>query len=289
MNKKVILVLFCLVALVLGDGLKRSLKVDVKDAEVSIDNKADNGDEKSHVKANIRLNHNDGMVVKYSAKAKDSTSSVDVDFTVSFDSIVEFTYKNGDAYNPATDVARKTITMGQVSWNKFTCNQDDTEWVCSSSTTGTTNKVGVEFKFSSESFSDGPFDVANTDMKITLTVDDFQYLQTDSSLALCFSGTSKEDFKQNTDGVKSKQRQMGSTDFFFTWLGTIQADGTDVDIADSPLQNSDSNGAKKFAFCVSVDAKVPKSLVYDPVIGISPASVLVPSLILLLTALLALM
>jgi len=283
--------LFCIVLLtvtqVLGD--KRSINVDVKDAEVNVDNKAGNGDEKSHVKANIRLNHNDGMVIKYSAKAKDSDSSLDVDFTVSFDSIVEFPYKNGDPYVPGTDVARKTYLIGQVNWSKFACNQADDEWVCSALSVGSTNKVGVNFKFSSEPFSEGSLDIANTDLKITLTVGDFQYAQTDSALALCFSGMSKEDFKQTTDGVKSKERKLGSTDFFFTWMDTIQADGTDVEVADSPIQNSDSNGAKKFAFCVSVDAKAPKSLVYDPVVGISPATALVPSLIFLLAAFLALM
>jgi len=272
---------------VLGD--KRSINVDVKDAEVNVDNKAGNGDEKSHVKANIRLNHNDGMVIKYSAKAKDSDSSLDVDFTVSFDSIVEFPYKNGDPYVPGTDVARKTYLIGQVNWNKFACNQTADEWVCSALSVGSTNKVGVNFKFSSEPFSEGSLDIANTDLKITLTVGDFQYAQTDSALALCFSGMSKEDFKQTTDGVKSKERKLGSTDFFFTWMDTIQADGTDVEVADSPIQNSDSNGAKKFAFCVSVDAKAPKSLVYDPVVGISPATALVPSLIFLLAAFLALL
>jgi len=283
--------LFCIVLLivtqVLGD--KRSINVDVKDAEVNVDNKAENGDEKSHIKANIRLNHNDGMVVKYSAKAKDSDSSLDVDFTVSFDSIVEFPYKNGDPYVPGTDVARKTYLIGQVNWSKFACNQADDEWVCSALSVGSTNKVGVNFKFSSEPFSEGSLDIANTDLKITLTVGDFQYAQTDSALALCFSGMSKEDFKQTTDGVKSKERKLGSTDFFFTWMDTIQADGTDVEVADSPIQNSDSNGAKKFAFCVSVDAKAPKSLVYDPVVGISPATALVPSLIFLLAAFLALL
>jgi hypothetical protein len=253
---------------VLGD--KRSINVDVKDAEVNVDNKAGNGDEKSHVKANIRLNHND-------------------DFTVSFDSIVEFPYKNGDPYVPGTDVARKTYLIGQVNWSKFACNQADDEWVCSALSVGSTNKVGVNFKFSSEPFSEGSLDIANTDLKITLTVGDFQYAQTDSALALCFSGMSKEDFKQTTDGVKSKERKLGSTDFFFTWMDTIQADGTDVEVADSPIQNSDSNGAKKFAFCVSVDAKAPKSLVYDPVVGISPATALVPSLIFLLAAFLALL
>jgi len=96
-----------LLSAVFGKDLKRSLKVDVKDAEVKIDNKADNGDEKAHVMADIRLNHNDGLFVKYSAKAKNSTTMVDVDFTVSFDSIVEFVYKNGEAYNPATDTATK--------------------------------------------------------------------------------------------------------------------------------------------------------------------------------------
>jgi len=283
--------LFCIVLLivtqVLGD--KRSINVDVKDAEVNVDNKAGNGDEKSHVRANIRLNHNDGMVIKYSAKAKDSDSSLDVDFTVSFDSIVEFPYKNGDPYVPGTDVARKTYLIGQVNWNKFACNQNADEWVCSALSVGSTNKVGVNFKFSSEPFSEGSLDIANTDLKITLTVGDFQYAQTDSALALCFSGMSKEDFKQTTDGVKSKERKLGSTDFFFTWMDTIQADGTDVEVADSPIQNSDSNGAKKFAFCVSVDAKAPKSLVYDPVVGISPATALVPSLIFLLAAFLALL
>jgi hypothetical protein len=283
--------LFCIVLLtvtqVLGD--KRSINVDVKDAEVNVDNKAGNGDEKSHVRANIRLNHNDGMVIKYSAKAKDSDSSLDVDFTVSFDSIVEFPYKNGDPYVPGTDVARKTYLIGQVNWSKFACNQADDEWVCSALSVGSTNKVGVDFKFSSEPFSEGPLDIANTDLKITLTVEDFQYAQADSALALCFSGMSKEDFKQTTDGVKSKERKLGSTDFFFTWMDTIQADGTDVEVADSPIQNSDSNGAKKFAFCVSVDAKAPKSLVYDPVVGISPATALVPSLIFLLAAFLALL
>jgi len=283
--------LFCIVLLivtqVLGD--KRSINVDVKDAEVNVDNKAGNGDEKSHVRANIRLNHNDGMVIKYSAKAKDSDSSLDVDFTVSFDSIVEFPYKNGDPFVPGTDVARKTYLIGQVNWNKIACNQTDDEWVCSALSVGSTNKVGVNFKFSSEPFSEGSLDIANTDLKITLTVGDFQYAQTDSALALCFSGMSKEDFKQTTDGVKSKERKLGSTDFFFTWMDTIQADGTDVEVADSPIQNSDSNGAKKFAFCVSVDAKAPKSLVYDPVVGISPATALVPSLIFLLAAFLALL
>jgi len=284
--------IFCFVlfvALALGDGLKRSVKVDVKDAEVSIDNKADSGDEKSHVRSNIRLNHDDGMVVKYSAKTKSSDSMLDVDFTVSFDSIVEFTYKNGDAYVPGTDTPKKTYSLGQVNWDKFSCNQADSDWVCTASSIGTSNKLTVDFKFSSEPFQEGPVEIANTDMKITLTLSDFQYAATDSSLALCFSGSSKEDFKQTTDGVKSKERKMGSTDFFFTWLETIQADGTDVDVVDSPIVNSDSNGAKKFAFCLSVDAKAPKTLVYDPVIGISPATTLIPSLLLLLAVLLAFM
>jgi len=288
--------IFCFVLLlsaVFGKDLKRSLKVDVKDAEVKIDNKADNGDEKAHVRADIRLNHNDGLFVKYSAKAKNSTTMVDVDFTVSFDSIVEFVYKNGEAYNPATDTATKTLSMDDVSWNKIVCNQDDTEWVCSSNTTGTTNKVGVVFKFSSEAFSNGPVELSNTDIKITLTVDNFQYSQENSSLALCFSGTSKQDFKNFTEG--SHERTMGSPDFFFSWMNLIQADGVDVAVVDSPIKNSDSNGEKKFAFCASVAATNPKSLVYDPTIGISsspsssPATVVVPSLLFLLAVLFALL
>jgi hypothetical protein len=251
---------------------ERTLEIEVMASEATIKSKLESGENESEFRIKLSTSA-EGAKFKLEYETGDDASETELEFTVRFSKLVEYVDVDGDGlYNDSIDTLVQTVEL-----NDFL----PIEYLTENRTDGLVHILDVSTSdglFSARTYATGEFAdingtiVAPNQVKIDVIIQDFDYLDNSSQLALKVKlETSAEtehddDTEDEEEGRATDEAEidamMNGFDGFFSWKEFAEVDGVTYPVNASQVE--DDEGNEKFYL------NYPRGnlIVHDPKVGL---------------------
>ena len=252
------------------DGLQIKVQFEL-DSEGEVD---DNNDEKED---KILFESEDESEDEFELESEDETED-EIEFQINFQDIIEYVDINGNGlYDSSADEEIQIYEIGKVGWDSpdYSKKELDDGSILHKINIGTADGIFTVKVYVVEGFEEvsGSM-IAPTEAKIDIIIENFNYINDSSQLALYIKLQSEEyeeedetededeGYGEDEKGVKTK----GDIEGIFTWADTADVDGVSqpVLVNAKETDHEDEDGEK-----IYFNYKRGTKIVHDPKIGIA--------------------
>ncbi len=273
---------------------ERDTQVEVDDDQIQIQSELKVDTTKHELQINVELQE-EGLKIKVEYKsgeennneendnddsAEEQADEADLEFKIVFQSLIEFVDVNGDGiYDPATDITNQTLALNSFDKPDYKKDEDSEGTTIHIIEITTTDGVFTAILHVSEGFTEIDGDqITPTEVKIDIEINNFNYLNDSSQIALKTKLESEVDYDEEDETEDEKEGYNEDEDEegtktevngeigFFTWKDTAMVDGNETPVLSSGIVTTDNedDGEQKIYLCY----KRGTSIVHDPKIGV---------------------
>lgn len=270
------------------DAQERVLTIEMETDSFKVESELKNGDTKDKIKLQFELEDEIEIELKYKSKSEDTET--EFKYKVEFEEIIEYLETNGiSGYQTNdTDLSRYEFD----AWHDLVYQEELIDGVTVLTITATTadNVFTMVMRLSAGLLDLGQAILTPNSLKIDIIIENFDYVQHNSSLALKTKIKTEIEVEIKEDdttveealGLASDESQISLASAlgngFFSWAEIALADGTVIDVITSSLEEEDSDekdedddvlgykSNRKIYF--SFEANNATKIFWDPKIGV---------------------
>ena len=263
---------------------ERKVQVELDENQIEIESILENGEKKDKIELKLEYNV-DGLKIKLSYEEEydeiDSSSELETEHELSieveFRELIEYidTDENG-MYNESIDQEIQVYNIDSFTTPIYSTISIDENSTLHYLNISTTDGIFTVHIYVAEEFTEvNTILITPTQTKIDIEIKDFNYLETDSQLALYTKLESEEEFyeesetddeehgyKNNESGIETIQNGFIG---FFTWAESATIDGLEKEIRVSPVESDDDQVNEK----VYINYPRGDLIYHDPTLGIA--------------------
>jgi hypothetical protein len=267
---------------------KRTVEIQFEPSEIQIESTLRMGEQKDQIKLKIR-NESDGLSIEfgYEKDILTDNTTLELEFEVTFRSIVEFVDMNSDGiYDTSVDTTIQEVSLDSFQPAVYTTSAIGTDTVLHYFIVNTTDGVFAAHIYLVEEFDivNGTF-IKPTQSKIDIEITDFNYLDGSSQLALYTKLESEAEYEE--DDITENEEEGHSSDEdsvivtnvdfagFFAWAENATVDGLSMGVLGSPLQVDDDDVNEQKMY---LNYPRGNHIYHDPIMGVMSISTGAPDL-----------
>lgn len=259
---------------------ERELKIEQSDKEFKVESELKNGENKDKIEIEFKVEDKAEIKLKYKSKSADLEAKFK--YRVSFEKIVEYYDPDQTGFNEDRDVLSeyKFKEWDAIQYDESTVNGVVVYTINATTADGVFTLI---LKFSTAVLALGDATLTPNSVKIDVIINNYEYTQTDSSLAVKakIKTESKLEIEdesvEESEGIVEGETQVGVgllSAGFFSWANTAIADGLTIDVLSSTLEESthedddleENETSKKLYFSfITTNAN---NIVWDPKVGV---------------------
>jgi hypothetical protein len=251
---------------------EREVEVEVTASEATIKSKLKSGENEAEFKIKLSTS-TEGVKYKLEYETEDNATEIELEFTVKFSEIVEYIDEDGDGlYNSSIDTELQTLQLNDFLPIGYHV-ENETDGVVHILDVSTSDGV-----FSVRTYATGEFADINgtivtpTEVKIDVMIQDFDYLNDTSQLALkvkleAEAETEHDDETEDEEEGRATDEaevdvMMNGFDGFFSWKEFAEVDGVTYPVNASPVEEDE--GDEK----IYLNYPHGNVIIHDPKVGV---------------------
>jgi len=255
-------------------SVDRDVTIQTSNNDISISSKSKSATSKTEWEFEVST-HGDDERLELEARFKTNSvgngtiSGNTTKLNVLFAGMIEYMDTAGAGFQKSELV--KSIKFGQ--WGNIQCAQNAGNYNCTTTTISNAPSVIVEFLFGGNPFNANTQVVNPNEIKIAVSINNFPYTQTNTSVALSAYVRQKSSYIEKSGKGDSAVQVSGTG--FFSWETTATATAADgststVNVVQSILDSDRNDCANLIVF--SFVAPQARGIFWDPFFGVGTAS-----------------
>lgn len=258
----------------------RDINIEISDEEAKIESELKLGESKDEFTLKVST-EDEGIEAKLEYESEIETAETEtefeLDFKINFYALIEFVDTNADGVYNESDDLKQTVPLTDFDPISYTVDTDLHMITVSTSDGVFTCKLYAVGEFA---VIDGTI-VTPTEVKIDIIIQDFNYLDTTSMLALYTRLETKTEYEvedetdDELEGFAENEAALETTmnafTGFFSWVETATVDGVEVQVTSSFYDEDDSDDEDDDNYEKKIYLNYPHGdlIVHDPKIGIA--------------------
>ncbi|MHA2501497.1 MAG: hypothetical protein ACXAE3_01310 [Candidatus Kariarchaeaceae archaeon] len=269
---------------------EREVDIENGDREWKIESEMKNGENKDKFEAEFKIGGGDEPEIELKYSTESDSSEIELKYRVNFDQIIEFSESGATAgYEEDVDQVVSEYELDKAVWEPLAYDEEIIDGVTLYTATATTSDgvVSLVLKLSTGIADVNSTTITPNAIKIDVIIDGYVYEGNGTYLALQADIKTEsetefdEESEDETNGFAENEEEIrvdtADASAFFSWVETANADGVDIAVIASSLQESDDDdddieeGEKHEIIYFTFDAVQPEKIVWDPKVGVSIA------------------
>lgn len=266
---------------------ERIVEVEVDDDEIEIKSILKNGNRRDKFELEVNFEDDDGLEIEFDYESEIDSDGKDeeyeLEFEVDFHEIIEYVDKDGNGlYNPEKDETIQKYEISNFQTPDYSKKEKDDGSTVHKITISTNDNVFTAVIYVVEEFIEIHDQIISpTEAKIDIIINNFNYLNNTSQLALYIKLESEEEYEEVEDDdddddeidddeidddEESVKTEDGDYTGFFSWADTAIIDGVAKPVlSNSKTTDHEDDDEEKIYF------NYPRGtlIIHDPKIGIS--------------------
>ncbi|MHA2050212.1 MAG: hypothetical protein ACW986_11400 [Promethearchaeota archaeon] len=256
---------------------KRNITIEFLDNETKVESILRNGANIDEIEFNIKYD-DDGLAIEISYEEEfDSGSEKELEFEVVFHELVEYIdINNNSLYEPSIDQTIQSVLIDQFSNITYSNSSTSDNSTLHYFRVKTTDNVFIAHISIAEEFEIVNETLINpTQIKIDIEIDNFNYLNGSSNLALYTMLNSEEGYEQDDETYDEEKEyalsekgvitSLNTFTGFFSWKENASIDGISKRILVSEIDVDDHNETEQKLY---INYPRGNNIYHDPKIGI---------------------